>query len=313
MLQTLVLLSLAAIAIARPNGSPICNVDTFDTSNHGGATSGLKYDIAVTPQGNKATIAINDQFIGLLLYVSDASGKHVGSLQSSSGDFKIATDCGGQSTITHSSSASKSGKFEWTGTETGPLTVNAIIMKDGTVWNVFKVPFQIGQSSTVEPTVEPTIEPSPTATQNAPTLQEPEVTTVNVVQTETSITPPSVSVAPVPHHYGSDDHSKKYDHQVSKPNKGCDERKLKKNKNQKVYKNQKKLIKDDQDTKKKPENSKHDKKPEHKSIEKQTDKKAHEKTHENTHPKDIDEIKLSGSTSILATLNAVSYAVLLFL
>ena len=151
MLHKLVLLSLAAFSIARPDGAPICEVDKFDASNHGGATSDLKYDIAVTPEGNKATIAINDQFIGLLLYVSDASGKHVGTLQSSTGDFKIVKDCGGQTTITHSSSASKSGKFEWTGTETGPLTVNAIVMKDEQLWNIFKVPLQIGQSPSTAP------------------------------------------------------------------------------------------------------------------------------------------------------------------
>jgi hypothetical protein len=139
------------ITHALPTGSPFCEItgnnlrrfESIHSKETDAKTTGFAAEFTADGLGYKITLSKeNTPIHGLLMYVTDASGKHIGQFTEKTG-FQFKEDCGGsKSTITHeNSSEKKDTEFSWTPPtdHKGPFHLTAIVSGDKTPWTEIKI------------------------------------------------------------------------------------------------------------------------------------------------------------------------------
>jgi len=136
-----VLFSLAlTIAHALPSGSPFCELNDqtikgFESKHDtdGGSSTGFGAKFIDEGASYKITLSkTNTPIHGLLMYVTDKSGKHIGEFKEKKGfKFVEGDKCGSKkSTITHQDQTEKTDtEFSWSPSKSdqGPFTLTAVI------------------------------------------------------------------------------------------------------------------------------------------------------------------------------------------
>jgi hypothetical protein len=123
---------------AFPDKAGMCEADpvAMAASEMGPTVAALEFSASIMPSANGATVKINGKtkFRGLLLYVQDSTGKHVGAFNPPPGFQTLDRQCSQfppGSTLSHSSSTFKNPglQFQWISNGAqGPLTLTGIIV-----------------------------------------------------------------------------------------------------------------------------------------------------------------------------------------
>jgi hypothetical protein len=123
---------------AFPDKAGMCEADpvAMAASEMGPTVAALEFSASIMPSANGATVTINGKtkFRGLLLYVQDSTGKHVGAFNPPPGFQTLDRQCSQfppGSTLSHSSSTFKNPglQFQWISNGAqGPLTLTGIIV-----------------------------------------------------------------------------------------------------------------------------------------------------------------------------------------
>lgn len=116
--------------------------------NHGAQPDpSAPFEAKAVPQNDlKATVTIQGEFVGLLLYVTKENSKsNMGSFNSVKGfDFVTGCDPEKKSTVTHiDDSKKKDTAFVWTAPEAGSYIIKAIVTGGKAPWNEFNIKIDV--------------------------------------------------------------------------------------------------------------------------------------------------------------------------